>query len=150
MENRYLFRGKRIDNGEWVVGNRIDAPDGRVAISETSGDWTGVYGCIPSTICQCTGLKDKNGRMIFESDILMCHGNPKELAKVVFGKFAVIDAETLESIDEVIGWHYEVIPTDNLSKCEPFCLSMPLTGEYVKACEFEVVGSVFDNPGLFK
>ena len=150
MENRYLFRGKRIDNGEWVVGNRIDAPDGRVAISETRGDWTGFYGCIPSTICQCTGLKDKNGRMIFESDILMCHGNPKELAKVVFGKFAVIDAETLESIDEVIGWHYEVIPTDNLSKCEPFCLSMPLTGEYVKACEFEVVGSVFDNPGLFK
>ena len=62
----------------------------------------------------------------------------------------IINAETLEVVDRVIGWHYEVVPTDALSKCEPFCLSMPLTEEYVKACEFEVVGSVFDNPGLFK
>ncbi len=162
MENRYLFRGKRIDNGEWVEGFYfcMTHPDGRhthhfiMPIGADLSLGTPIekiqVEVDPSTVCQCTGLKDKNGRMIFESDILMCHGNPKELAKVVFGKFAVIDAETLESIDEVIGWHYEVIPTDNLSKCEPFCLSMPLTEEYVKACEFEVVGSVFDNPGLFK
>ena len=39
MENRFLCRGKRTDTGEWVIGNRIDSPDGHVAISETSGEW---------------------------------------------------------------------------------------------------------------
>lgn len=165
MEYRYLYRAKRVDTGEWVEGSLVTGVFFRLGQEipymfcpnladydcfEDFSEENGIFEVEPSTICQCTRLKDKNGRMIFESDILMCHGNPKELAKVVFGKFAVIDAETLESIDEVIGWHYEVIPTDNLSKCEPFCLSMPLTEEYVKACEFEVVGSVFDNPGLFK
>lgn len=49
-----------------------------------------------------------------------------------------------------IGWHYEVIPTDELSKCEPFCYSMPLTDTYIKLNEMEVVGNVFDNPELLE
>ena len=145
MENRFLCRGKRTDTGEWVIGNRVDSPDGRVAISETSGEW-GLCECIPSTICQCTGLKDKNGKLIWENDILMCHGNSEDLVKAVFGEFNVINAETLKVIDRVIGWHYEVVPTDALSKCEPFCFPMPLTEEYVKTCEMEVV----DNPELLE
>lgn len=145
MEDRYLFKAKRVDNGEWIIGNRIDSPDGRVAISETSGEW-GLCECIPSTICRCTGLKDKNGKLIWENDILMCHGNSEDLVKAVFGEFNVINAETLEVIDRVIGWHYEVVPTDALSKCEPFCFPMPLTEEYVKTCEMEVV----DNPELLE
>ena len=138
MENRHLFRGKRIDNGEWVIGNRIDSPDGRVAITETSGEWE-LYECIPGTICQCTGLKDKNGNLIWENDILMCHGNQEELVKAVFGEFNVINVATLDVIERVIGWHYEVLQTDSLSKCKPFCLPMPLTEEYIKRCEMEVV-----------
>lgn len=145
MEDRYLFKAKRFDNGEWVIGNRVDSPNGRVAISETSGEW-GLCECIPSTICRCTGLKDKNGKLIWENDILMCHGNSEDLVKAVFGEFNVINAETLEVIDRVIGWHYEVVPTDALSKCEPFCFPMPLTEEYVKTCEMEVV----DNPELLE
>lgn len=42
MNDRYLYRAKRIDNGERVIGNLIDSPDGRNAISETSGDWSTV------------------------------------------------------------------------------------------------------------
>lgn len=45
---------------------------------------------------------------------------------------------------------YEVIPTDELSKCEPFCYSMPLTDTYIKLNEMEVVGNVYDNPELLE
>ena len=140
MEDRYLFRGKRIDNGEWVYGAVLFHDSDAATIFNqhpADGSLQG-FEVDVETICQCTGLKDKRGRLIFENDILMCHGNQKDLVKAVFGEFNVINAETLEVIDRVIGWHYEVVPTDTLSKCEPFCLSMPLTEEYVKRCEMEI------------
>lgn len=103
-----------------------------------------------NTICEYTGLHDKNGKRIWENDILMCHGNPDDLAKVVFGEFDVIDIAREEAIDSVIGWHYEVIPTDALSKYEPFCYPMPLTDFYIKMNKMEIIGNTFDNPELLK
>ena len=41
--------------------------------------------------------------------------------------------------------HYETIPTDALSKCEPFCYSMPLTEDYVKRCKMKVIGNIWDK-----
>lgn len=84
MQDRYLFRGKRIDNGEWVIGNCIDdGVTGQVFIhtvgnSVNESDKVGEEGCLqfvafevaPATICQCTGLKDKNGNLIWENDIV--------------------------------------------------------------------------------
>ena len=147
MENRHLRRGKRVDNGEWVVGDLVHSvyKIGDTCIGQY-GNEIGMHEVDPLTICQCTGLKDKNGKLIWENDILMCHGNSEDFVKAVFGEFNVINAETLEVIDRVIGWHYEVVPTDALSKCEPFCFPMPLTEEYVKTCEMEVV----DNPELLE
>lgn len=86
-----------------------------------------------------TGLVDKRGKRIWKDDILMCHGNPDELVKVVFGEFGVRNIETGTVVDKVIGWHYEVIPTDAISRTEPFCYSMPLTKDYVELCEMEVM-----------
>lgn len=135
MEDRHLYKAKRVDNGEWVEWNALAGMPHSTSI-------------LSNTVCQCTGLKDKNGNLIWENDILMCHGNPVDIVKAVFGEFSVINAETLEDVDKVIGWHYEVIPTDALSKCEPFCLSMPITDEYVNTCEFEIIGNIFDNSEL--
>ena len=40
--------------------------------------------------------------------------------------------------------------TDTISRCEPFCYSMPLTKDYIDRCEMEVVGNIFDNPELLQ
>lgn len=104
----------------------------------------------PDTLCQYTGLTDKNGNKIWENDILRGHGNDEDLVKVVFGKFDVINVDTLEVVDSAVGWHTEVIATDALSKCEPFCLPMPLTVFYIKRCEYEVFGNIFDDKELLE
>ena len=151
-----LFKAKRIDNGEWVEGYylrdqyHIGGKD--IIFYRKDSDRFTVYTNIIDieTLCQFTGLCDKNGKKIWENDILMCHGNPKDLAKVLFGEFGVRNIETGSIVDKVVGWHYEVVPTDAISRCEPFCWPMPLTKYYINRCEMEVVGNIFDNPELLQ
>lgn len=150
-----LFRGKRIDNGEWVKGYLIcpEFDKSRAYIGYLFPDDDhdiDVAEVASSTVGRFTGLTDKHGAKIFEGDILQCNNNPQDLIKVVFGKFDVIDVETETAVDNVTGWHYEVIPTDELSKVEPFCLPMPLTEFYINRCTMVVIGNIYDNPELLK
>ena len=70
MENRYLFRGKTI-RGDWVRG-LLASKDDKWYISNKAGA-PFAYEIRPESICQCTGLKDKNGKLIFENDIMEAH-----------------------------------------------------------------------------
>lgn len=66
-----LFRGKRLDNGEWVYGSlsmEYYAECGSVMISPTSDT---CYKVFPETVGQFTGLLDRNGAKIFEGDMIV-------------------------------------------------------------------------------
>nr|DAH79743.1 MAG TPA: YopX protein [Bacteriophage sp.] len=75
MEDRYLFKAKRIDNGEWVQGYIVKyGYTGREKYYIVPDYASALYSFLidSSTICQCTGLKDKNGKLIWENDIVNC------------------------------------------------------------------------------
>ena len=67
MNREIKFRGKRLDNGEWVYGDLLHLVDG-VYISNDNGN--NMAQVNPDTVCQFTGYVDKNGKEIYEGDVI--------------------------------------------------------------------------------
>ena len=126
-----LFRGKRIDKGEWAEGYFVycksewDDESGRTAEiipHETDRIYKGeynpydVYEVDLNTVGQFTGLTDKNGKRIFEGDILSLRTGKPHLVKFEEGGFVLTDT--------AIPFRY--------------------------ADKFEVIGNIHDNPELIK
>lgn len=128
MENRYLFRGKRTDNNEWVYGLPSYDEDGEIEEIEVwSEDDINFYSVDPSTICQCTGLNDKNGNLIWENDIVNC-----------------MDAECCGYIswnESEAGFYFDVLLEDGRFEEEHI---------YDYQDCMEVIGNNFDNPELLE
>lgn len=147
MNDRYLYKAKRLDNGEWVQGyyvkglNMYDKEAYLIfeptTIFYSSGETDGWSEVDPSTICQCTGLKDKNGKLIWENDILH-NGN----------YFVVKWNESCSRFDIVLN-KFHNIP---IGKWEPMICDWKTNDfkEYRKAVDYEVIGNVFDNPELLE
>ena len=152
MEDRYLFKAKRVDNGEWVQGYLFDDgfENGRIfigglVIEKYNGtacdDWnvTGIDFCEvdPSTICQCAGLKDKNGNLIWENDIIKYHFRDL-YAQIRYGAYQnCFDSQKAEHIGFYVDW----------SESRNYRKDL---GYWINIVNAEVVGNVFDNPELLE
>lgn len=143
MEDRYLFKAKRISDGEWVQGYLFDDgfENGRIfigglVIEKYNGtacdDWnvTGIDFCEvdPSTICQCTGLKDKNGKLIWENDIV----------RDEYGNFYKAF------------WQNDYYQFSFCAKTGVFPIGAKWNLWSFKSSEIEVVGNIFDNKELLE
>lgn len=145
MEDRYLFKAKRTDNGEWVKGYLFDDgfENGRIfigglVIEKYNGtacdEWnvTGIdfYEVDPSTVCQCAGLKDETGKLIWENDIIECKNRKHNFQTQIewdayCAGFIFQDTQT-----SAVG--LDVITANGLYS------------------ESKVIGNIFDNPELLE
>ena len=134
MEDRYLFRAKRADNGEWVAGHLItdEQDDSKCFIADVFGtdedghphDTDAVL-VDNSTICQCTGLKDKNGKLIWDNDIV----------KHDFGEYQ-------------IGVQLAIVKYDSKYAC--YQIKPIYDWMYCDKSDCEVIGNIFDNKELLE
>ena len=119
MRDRYLFKGKEKDSGKWLEWNAIAGIPHGVTI-------------LTNTICQCTGLKDKNGKMIWENDIVKYHfGNV--YAQIRYGAYqSCFDSQKTEHIGFYVDW----------SESRNYRKDL---GYWIHMVNAAVVGNVFDN-----
>ena len=136
MAREILFKAKRADNGEWVEGFYFEFK-GETYIAEMRQTFMTTYYTEESvvdfnmrayeveaeTICQYTGLTDKNGRKIWENDIIRCGRNIIVTWDEHFASWCLTGK----------GW-----------LCKHFF------GESQNPEDCEVVGNIFDNPDLLE
>lgn len=143
-----LFKGKRIDNGEWVEGyyykmsettycfkedyERKPVSEHHYILQERMTDW-GLPNQIvqieidSETLCQFTGLCDKNGKKVWENDILMAHLDESYPEDATY--------ETVEW--NVAGWVTHETDSTDRQYLDEFDLE-----------HYEAIGNIFDNPEL--
>lgn len=136
-----LFRGKQIDNGDWIEGYYLKADWNGKEISAIIPQNTVLYSgntidsiieIDPKTLCQYTGLKDKNGNRIWENDIVRCNRREKE------AKYMVVWDKTYAD--------FRIEKLNGLG-IMPICIeegNVPIFGRH-----YECIGNIFDNPEIW-
>ena len=139
MDERFLCRGKSKDNGEWVDGNLVYTRTTTLGVVTEIYTLEMRYEVIPKTVGQYTGLKDKNGKKIFEGDIVKITDR-----NVCFETIAVIE---FGNPNGLYNWGWQLKPLEN----KPFAIEilhwvdMEDSGAFI-----EVIGNIHDNPELLQ
>lgn len=155
MEDRYLHKAKTTPkekgefNNVWVTGNLIVSngkyyihPVGNVInVKNEIGRIIVMHEVIPDTICRCTGLKDKNGKLICENDII------HKQFYIDYDAYANSEAYTGRIQYEYGGWSVEITKSDG-SVCVSPIIEMIAYSKDIE--HFEVIGNIFENPELLK
>lgn len=128
MNRKILFRGKRTDNGEWIEG-LVARYNPKFDCANIVDDFESLVPVKTETVGQYTGLTDKNGKNIFEGDIVK-HYNHCDIK------------EYSEDIGRVF-YYTETCRFLRTSKLFPD--DCP---EIYSSCEYEVIGNIYDNPEL--
>lgn len=132
MEDRYLFKAKRLDDGEWVHGYIVKygftGQKKWYIVSEYASD---LYSFLidKNTISQCTGLKDKNGNLIWENDVV-----------------AYWDIYSTESGLAVVDRVGQVVWSDKTMSFQVTNRLSPESYEVLDECS--VIGNIVDNKEL--
>lgn len=144
-----LFRGKRVDNGEWISGSILSFDDGgKVILSSTAkvfkehGTTTiccnECYDVYPETVGQYTGLTDKNGVKIFEGDIVKEYKSKDKVKGVVkFGEYQSGINKYADDLGFYVEWTTENFLIQEL-------------GYWCRKNMLEVIGNIHDNPELLE
>lgn len=135
MEDRYLFKAKFDDSKRWVKGQLVEVNDTYLIIpnhaSKILAGWFSASNVVEvkkDTICQCTGLKDKNGKLIWENDIVGYYD--KYVGKWCYGLVGYGEFNC-SCCSGVYGWHFG--------------------DEDIREYQcYEVKGNKFDNPELLE
>lgn len=137
-----LFRGKRTDCGEWVEGDLIEMnwhnkPSTYCIMPKTPVTYN--YPVISETVGQFTGLTDKNGKRIFEGDIVKCTDTINDFEFNAVVEFGNPNGE--------YNWGYQLkFISGEESNFDILCwVDMEETGAYI-----EVIGNIHDNPELLE
>lgn len=130
MNREILFRGKRLDNNEWIYGDLMHDNQGGCYVYPL--DSLGLFTenkVAPDTVGQFTGLLDKYGVKIFEGDIVR-----------------IYDSDYEEYSDQQVKFAHGVFGIENWTKTILTTLSffMGCESEY----SVEVVSNIYDNPEL--
>lgn len=151
MEDRYLYKAKTTPkekgefNNVWVTGNLIVSngkyyihPVGNVVnVKNNIGRIIVMHEVIPDTICQCAGLKDKNGNLIWENDVIKYHFRDL-YAQIRYGAYQnCFDSQKAEHIGFYVDW----------SESRNYRKDL---GYWINIVNAEVVGNIFDNPELLE
>lgn len=140
MAREILFKAKRLDNGEWIEGyyvKRVDTfEDFDHAIFQQKNNYMSAHGIDEKTLCQYTGLTDKNGNKIWENDIVERYyydGDSMCISKILWANYGLNE-----------GWCCEDIK--NTSEYLRYLNKIGFGKRESKSCE--VIGNIFDNPEL--
>lgn len=120
------FRGKRIDTGKWVYGSLLQRKDGDATICANESENNNVlikHDVNPDTVGQYTGLKDRNGKEIYEGDIIS-------------GSNGSINCYP---------WPFTLLIKWDDTTCG---FTTPKWGYMDRTHYYEVIGNIYDNPEL--